>query len=70
VIPDRASLERRVAELDAELDGRDIPRPATWVGYRVVPETWEFWQHRDSRLHDRFRYRRDDGEWIAERLAP
>jgi len=70
VIPDREALERRVAKLEAELDGREVPRPGSWVGYRLVPETWELWQHRDSRLHDRFRYRREGGSWIVERLAP
>jgi len=70
VIPDREALERRVAELEAELEGCEVPRPASWVGYRLVPETWELWQHRDSRLHDRFRYRREGGSWIVERLAP
>ena len=69
-IPDRAALEERVAELEAELAGRDVPRPDTWVGYRVLPEMWEFWQHRDSRLHDRFRYRRDGNRWVIDRLAP
>jgi pyridoxamine 5'-phosphate oxidase len=69
-IPDRELLEARVAELEAEYAGRDVPRPAGWVGYRLLPEAWEFWQHRDSRLHDRFRYRRHDGEWLVERLAP
>jgi pyridoxamine 5'-phosphate oxidase len=70
VIPDRKALEARIAELEAELDGRDVPRPEGWVGYRLIPEAWEFWQHRDSRLHDRFRYRLDAGRWIVERLAP
>jgi pyridoxamine 5'-phosphate oxidase len=70
VIPDREALERRVAELEGELDGGEVARPESWVGYRLVPETWEFWQHRDSRLHDRFRYRRDAGAWVIERLAP
>jgi len=60
VIPDRQALERRVAELEVELEGRDVQRP----------ESWELWQHRDSRLHDRFRYRRDGDAWIVERLAP
>lgn len=69
-IPDRAALEAQIAELEAEYAGRDVPRPETWVGYRLLPEVWELWQHRDSRLHDRFRYRRDGGEWVIDRLAP
>jgi pyridoxamine 5'-phosphate oxidase len=69
VIPSRESLEQAAAELHERV-GDDVPRPATWGGYRVVPEYWEFWQHRADRMHDRFRYRREDGDWIVERLAP
>jgi pyridoxamine 5'-phosphate oxidase len=46
------------------------PRPPHWGGYRLVPDRWEFWQGRKSRLHDRLRYRREDGAWVRERLAP
>jgi pyridoxamine 5'-phosphate oxidase len=61
----RDELERRVAEL-----GLEPERPGTWGGYRVRPEAWEFWQHRDDRLHDRFRYTRDRSGWLIERLYP
>jgi len=67
----REELEARVAEAERELGGAEPRRPRSWGGYRVVPEAWEFWQHRDDRLHDRFRYRRGDrGGWTVERLAP
>jgi pyridoxamine 5'-phosphate oxidase len=67
----RAQLEERVVELEAELAGGTVPRPPTWGGYRVVPDAWEFWQHRDDRLHDRFRYERDlAGGWAITRLFP
>jgi len=46
------------------------PRPDHWGGYRLMPDTWEFWQGRKSRLHDRLRYRLHDGQWVRERLAP
>lgn len=50
--------------------GDDPPLPPHWGGYRVAPEVVEFWQGRESRLHDRLRYRRDGGKWVVERLSP
>lgn len=70
VVPDRATLERRVRELQAELRGAPPSRPPTWGGYRVIPESIEFWQGRADRLHDRLRYTREAEGWRLERLAP
>jgi pyridoxamine 5'-phosphate oxidase len=69
VVADRADLERRVADVRGR-HGDDPPRPENWGGYRLAPASWEFWQHRDDRLHDRLRYRRDGTTWVVERLAP
>lgn len=69
VVSDRADLERRVADVRGR-HGDDPPRPESWGGYRLVPATWEFWQHREDRLHDRLRYGRDGSSWLVERLAP
>jgi pyridoxamine 5'-phosphate oxidase len=66
----RDVLERRVAELESRHPGDELPVPRWWGGYRLVPQSFEFWQHRDDRLHDRLRYTRRDGEWTIERLAP
>jgi pyridoxamine 5'-phosphate oxidase len=71
VIASREQVERRVAELAAEYDGRELPVPTDWGGYRLRPERYEFWQNREDRLHDRLRYTLDEaGVWRIERLAP
>jgi pyridoxamine 5'-phosphate oxidase len=68
---DREALEERLRGLEAEYEGREVPRPTFWGGYRVVPEEIEFWQGRENRLHDRLLYRRQDrGGWRIERLQP
>jgi pyridoxamine 5'-phosphate oxidase len=69
VVSSREELEQAAAELGRR-SGEEVPRPESWGGYRLVPELWEFWQHRLDRLHDRFRYRPGAGGWIIERLAP
>ncbi len=70
-VPDREWLERQVEELDREHADGEVPLREDWGGYRVEPVEWEFWIHRDNRLHDRFRFRKgDDGAWTVERLAP
>jgi pyridoxamine 5'-phosphate oxidase len=69
-IPDRAFLERRLADVEARFDGVDVPLPEFWGGYRIEPATLEFWCNRSDRLHDRVRYRRDGSDWVIERLAP
>ncbi len=67
----RAELDERVAEVERELGEGPVPRPPTWGGFRLVPAAWEFWQHRASRLHDRFRYEREPSDgWRIERLFP
>ena len=70
VIGSREVLDERVLELAAELGDAEPERPGWWGGYRLVPESFELWQHRDDRLHDRLRYRRDGAGWTIERLSP
>jgi pyridoxamine 5'-phosphate oxidase len=69
-VPNRDWLEQRVAELDREHAGAELPVREDWGGYRLTPAAWEFWQHRPNRLHDRFRYLPEDRGWRIERLAP
>jgi pyridoxamine 5'-phosphate oxidase len=69
-VASREELEERVAALARELDGREVDRPEWWGGYRVVPDELEFWQHRDDRLHHRFRYRRRRDAWAIDELQP
>jgi pyridoxamine 5'-phosphate oxidase len=74
VLRDRAELEARIAAVEARFaEGTTIPRPPQWGGWRIEVHAAEVWQGRPSRLHDRFRYRREgdnSGAWIIERLAP
>jgi len=70
---EREELDRLYEELARELADVEPPRPEDWGGYLVRPETIEFWQGRDSRMHDRFLYTRKSGDedgWVIERLAP
>lgn len=69
VIASRAVLLANAAKAAAR-HALSPPRPPHWGGYRLVPDTWEFWQGRKSRLHDRLRYRLEGGAWLRERLAP
>jgi pyridoxamine 5'-phosphate oxidase len=66
----RDELEERYTELEREHEGREVPLPPHWGGYRLRPEAIEFWEHRDNRLHDRLRYTRARAGWRTERLSP
>jgi pyridoxamine 5'-phosphate oxidase len=66
----RDELERLYAEAAARFPGEDVPRPPHWGGFRLVADTYEFWEHAENRLHDRIRYECDGDAWRRERLAP
>ena len=70
IIGSRAALEEAMKTLERKYAGLEVPLPPHWGGYRVTPESVEFWQGRRNRLHDRLRYRREKDGWIVERLAP
>jgi pyridoxamine 5'-phosphate oxidase len=71
VVPSKAFLEQRYAEMQQRFADGTVPLPPTWGGYRVIPATFEFWQGRPSRMHDRIRYRRNEEDvWEVERLSP
>ncbi len=70
VVEGREVLEGRIGDLEAEYEGREVPRPPFWGGYRVGPEVVEFWQGRENRLHDRIVYRRQGAGWEIRRLQP
>lgn len=69
-IPDRETLERKLAEMEERFKDQSIPCPLFWGGFRLKPILFEFWQGRESRLHDRILYRRQDEIWQISRLAP
>jgi pyridoxamine 5'-phosphate oxidase len=70
IIAGRKVLEEAMKALEAKYAGQEVPLPPHWGGWRLAPETVEFWQGRRSRLHDRLRYRRVKDGWTIERLAP
>ncbi|MHA8088530.1 pyridoxamine 5'-phosphate oxidase [Aquirufa sp. Wall-65K1] len=69
-IPNREFLEERYSALEKQYEGQDIPKPAHWGGYELIPDYMEFWQGRPSRLHDRVVYELQDGNWERYRIAP
>jgi pyridoxamine 5'-phosphate oxidase len=70
VVKSRADFDARLMEITRQFEGKDVPCPEHWGGYRVVPEVVEFWQGRDNRVHDRLLFSRDGAGWKIERLEP
>jgi pyridoxamine 5'-phosphate oxidase len=70
ILPSRGVLEKQFSEIKERFKGGDVPLPPLWGGYRLVPDRFEFWQGRASRLHDRICYELSDGNWAISRLSP
>ena len=70
VLPDRAELDARIADVESRFAGIDVPRPPFWGGYRLVPDVIELWFGQRARLHDRVRYERSGGTWSKQMLYP
>ncbi|MFD2518852.1 pyridoxamine 5'-phosphate oxidase [Salinimicrobium flavum] len=70
VIPSREFLKKRLEQLEAEYEGKEIPKPPYWGGYKVFPSEFEFWQGRPNRLHDRIYFSKENELWKIDRLAP
>ena len=70
VIRSRALLEAKLAQMKEKFSKGEVPLPSFWGGYRIQPDSWEFWQGRQNRLHDRFLYTSANGDWQVERLQP
>ena len=70
IIANRTIIETNVTQYTKRFEGHEIPRPDYWGGYRVIPTSFEFWQGRSSRLHDRFQYKKENTQWLRKRLTP
>ena len=69
-LENRAEFEKLVEEFQSKYQNQNVPRPEYWIGYRVIPQRFEFWQMRVGRLHDRFEYFLQDNNWTIQRLSP
>jgi pyridoxamine 5'-phosphate oxidase len=70
IIRSRALLEAKLEEMKRKFSDGEVPLPSFWGGFRIKPDSWEFWQGRQNRLHDRFLYALEEGQWVLQRLQP